>query len=84
MPVPIPASLVRHLKDGRCALFAGAGLSAGAGLPGWKQLLSILVEDVESEDPATATSAELRKLLDAGRLLDVADHCRQRVGELEP
>jgi hypothetical protein len=62
-------------------LFVGAGLSAGAGLPGWTALLSIMVAEVENEDPSDATGAELRKLLTAGKLLDVADHCRQRLGE---
>jgi hypothetical protein len=80
-PIPVPASLVRHLKAGRCALFVGAGLSAGAGLPGWIQLLEILVNEVQSEDPSAATGPELRKLLGAGKLLEVADHCRQRLGE---
>ena len=69
------------MREGRCALFVGAGLSAGAGLPGWTTLLSIMVAEVENEDPSDAAGAELRKLLGAGKLLDVADHCRQRLGE---
>lgn len=56
-------------------------MSVAAGLPGWMTLLSILVTDVENEDPSEATGAELRNLLDAGKLLEVADHCRQRLGE---
>lgn len=80
VPIPIPASLVRHLREGRCTLFVGAGLSAGAGLPGWGRLLDVMVTEVESEDTG-ASGPELRRLLAAGKLLDVADHCRQRLGE---
>jgi hypothetical protein len=81
MPIAIPASLVRHLTNGRCALFVGAGLSVGAGLPDWKKLLGSMITDVESEDESGGAGAELRRLVVAGKLLEVADHCRQRLGE---
>jgi CHAT domain-containing protein len=81
MPVPVPSSLVRHLKEGRCVLFVGAGLSVAAGLPDWKCLLLAMVADIESEGLSDGTAEELRKLIDSGKLLDVADHCRQRLGE---
>ncbi len=81
MPIPIPSSLVRHLKEGRCALFVGAGLSAAAGLPDWKKLLTVMVDELESEGGDDGASVELRTLIAAGKLLDVADHCRQRLGE---
>lgn len=35
--------LAPAILDGACVLFAGAGLSAGAGLPGWRSLLQQLV-----------------------------------------
>lgn len=81
MPIPVPASLVRHLKERRCVLFVGAGLSAAAGLPDWKTLLRGMVDEIESEGMPDAGVAELRQLIDANKLLDVADHCRQRLGE---
>lgn len=62
-------------------LFVGAGLSAAAGLPDWKTLLRGMVDEIESEGMPDAGIAELRYLIDAGKLLDVADHCRQRLGE---
>jgi len=77
----VPASLVRYLRDKRCVLFAGAGLSASAGLPGWKKLLTIMAKEVESEDGSSSVGAELQKLIEAGKLLEVADHARQRLGE---
>lgn len=81
MAVPIPSSLVRHLREGRCALFVGAGISAAAGLPGWTKLLGLLVAEVEAEDGASGASEELRRLIRLGKLLEVADHCRERLGE---
>ena len=30
---------LRQLRDGKCVLFAGAGLSAAAGFPTWENLL---------------------------------------------
>jgi hypothetical protein len=62
-------------------LFVGAGLSAAAGLPDWKNLLLAMITEIESDGVTDGSSAELRALIDAGKLLDVADHCRQRLGE---
>ena len=81
MPVRLPSSLVRHLRDGRCVLFVGAGLSAAAGLPDWKSLLESMVTEIENDGAADEGAAELRALIEGGKLLDVADHCRQRLGE---
>ncbi|HZN94418.1 MAG TPA: SIR2 family protein [Myxococcales bacterium] len=80
MAVKVPASLVRHLRGGRCVLFAGAGLSAQAKLPSWGKLLGDMVQAVGAEDPDEEGSAELKKLFDAGRYLDVADECKERLG----
>lgn len=38
----LPA-LVHYVRQGRCALFVGAGLSVGAGLPTWRQLMERIV-----------------------------------------
>ena len=81
MPIPIPASLVRHLKERRCVLFVGAGLSAAAGLPGWQKLVLSMVEELDSEGVTDGSTTELRTLVGSGKLLEVADHCRQRLGE---
>src|SRR5689334_15815623 len=80
MPLKVPASLVRHLNDGRCVLFVGAGLSAQAKLPNWGKLLGDLVQQVGADDPDEDSTAELQKLLAAGRFLDVADECKERLG----
>lgn len=37
------AAIASYVRAGRCALFVGAGLSAGAGLPGWSGLMRRIV-----------------------------------------
>jgi hypothetical protein len=44
--VAIPAGLLDALCAGSCVLFAGAGLSAGAGLPAWNELVARLAGDL--------------------------------------
>jgi hypothetical protein len=49
-PVPVEApelhALVQYVRAGRCALFVGAGLSAGAGLPTWDALMAKLIQRI--------------------------------------
>ena len=54
---------------------------AAAGLPDWKSLLESMVTEIENDGAADEGAAELRALIEGGKLLDVADHCRQRLGE---
>jgi hypothetical protein len=61
-------------------LFAGAGLSAWAKLPTWGKLLETLVNEVGNEG-ATADVDELQKLLAANKYLEVADCCKERLGQ---
>ena len=42
----IPQELVKQIAEGNSVLFVGAGLSLGAGLPGWGELLAPLCERV--------------------------------------
>lgn len=37
--MPVPAGLLEALRQDRCVIFIGAGLSAGAGMPDWKALV---------------------------------------------
>lgn len=69
----IPLSLTRHLAERRCVLFVGAGLSAAAGLPTWGGLLDEVLKELESNSDANAP--ELRRLWEAKKYLEVADHC---------
>jgi hypothetical protein len=42
-----PPALEQAILDGECVLFAGAGLSRGAGLPDWGQLMGRLARELE-------------------------------------
>ena len=76
-----PASLLRNLREGRCVLFCGSGLSAWARLPTWKAMLELIIEHLGEEIPDSPEIDELRKLLAAGKLLEVADHCKEALGQ---
>jgi hypothetical protein len=76
-----PNLLLRYIKEGRCIVFVGSGLSAGARLPTWKQLLLDVIAEMASALPGgEREEEELRKLVDQGKLLEVADHCKERMG----
>ncbi|HEY0972276.1 MAG TPA: SIR2 family protein [Gemmatimonadales bacterium] len=76
----LPA-LVSYIRAGRCILFVGAGLSAGAGYPTWTELVRRLVERTSAELRSEAARQELDELMSAGRLREVADFCRSVLGE---
>src|SRR5262245_1848116 len=44
--VPVPPALLDSIATGSSVLFAGAGLSAGAGLPAWNELVAHLARDL--------------------------------------
>jgi hypothetical protein len=79
-PTP-PDSLIQHLKNGRCALFVGAGLSAAAKLPTWTALLRDLIAEIQREYPDEHEREELNRMLDQGKLLEVAEYAREKLNE---
>jgi SIR2-like domain/CHAT domain len=79
--IPLPELLVRQLREGRMVLFAGAGLSAQAGLPSWRALLKDVVDATVAEAMADdAARTELERMLADGKLLQIADHCKDKLG----
>lgn len=79
--LPVPQQLLVHLREGRLVLFAGAGLSAQAGLPTWGSLLKDVVEATLAETvPGPGTRAELEGMIAAGKWLQIADHCKDQLG----
>ncbi len=74
-----PGTLVRYIKEGRCVVFVGAGLSAGAGLPTWSGLLNRIIE-TSSFPGGDEEAEELKGLVTKGKLLEVADHLKERLG----
>jgi SIR2-like domain len=81
MTPKLPGMLVRYIQQKRCVVFAGAGLSAGAGLPTWKGLLLKGIEELAGALPeGELHQEELRRLVDHGKLLEVADFCKEKLG----
>ena len=76
----VPPVLIKHLREGRCVLFVGSGLSAWGKLPTWRELLKLVVEELRGEDPNRPDLKELNDLIDAGKLLEVADYCKEKLG----
>ena len=79
--VPVPRQLLVHLREGRLVLFAGAGLSVQAGLPTWRSLIEDVVQRTVAEAvEGEQASAELAAMLAAGKWLQIADHCKEKLG----
>lgn len=83
----IPEMLVRRVREGRCCLFVGAGLSAqaqagdGTRLPTWKALLERMITwCVEHRIPLRADPSELAEVIEKGRLLVVAQELQESLG----
>ena len=81
-PKPPPA-LVQYLQEKRCVLFCGSGLSAWANFPTWETLLLQLIGQTvgETVNDQPDLEAELRRLLKTGKLLEVADYCKESLGQ---
>lgn len=67
--------VVKELNaDGRLALFVGAGVSMGCGLPGWSELVSRVVTNTWKEQP------DLAALLVKDKNILAARYARQKAG----
>jgi hypothetical protein len=81
MTPKLPGLLVRHIQQKRCVVFVGAGLSAGAGLPVWSKLLLNGINELVGALPeGELHQAELTRLVEQGKLLEVADFCKEKLG----
>lgn len=82
MNVPnVPRELVDQIARGNCVAFVGAGLSQGANLPGWQELLLQMLDWSEKHGVDLADRAELESYIEAGDLLLVAEEMRERLGK---
>ncbi len=77
----LPA-LVSYLREGRCVLFVGAGLSRPAGYPGWGDLMKQVVDGTSEILGDAARGDELDALMSRGQFIDVADQCRTLLGRI--
>ncbi|MFL5344976.1 MAG: SIR2 family protein [Hyalangium sp.] len=81
MTPKLPGLLVRYIQQKRCVVFVGAGLSAGAGLPTWKGLLLKGIDELVGSLPeGESHQEELRNLVEYGKLLEVAEFCKDKLG----
>lgn len=79
----IPTELVERIADGKAALFVGAGLSQGAGLPGWPQLLGEMLSHLEKRGGIQPDRPDLLTAIRQGDLLDIAETLRERLRDDE-
>ncbi len=80
--IEFPVDLITNLRVGQCVLYAGAGLSAVAGLPVWKEFASGLVEAVRKGGLITEEDRTFFcTALESGKTDHVVD---QIVGQVEP
>ena len=83
----VPEMLVRSIREHRCVLFAGAGLSVqaqaydGSRLPTWSALLDRMLDwCIEHRVQLRADPKEFREIIRRGRLLIVAQELQQSLG----
>jgi len=80
--------LIRKIREHRCVVFAGAGLSAqakandGSRIPTWKILIEQMVDwCVEHRVQLRAEPQEFREIIEKGRLLVVAQELQLSLGK---
>lgn len=83
----VPEMLVRQIREHRCVLFAGAGLSAqarseeGSSIPTWKTLLERMIDwCVDHRLQLRFEREEFKEVLERGRLLVVAQELQHSLG----
>lgn len=75
----VPEELVNQIAHGNCILFVGAGLSQGAKLPSWPDLLRQMLDWSEKYGIDMADRKEMESYIEGGELLLVADEMRERL-----
>lgn len=81
MSAEIPQELVEQIARGNGVLFVGAGLSQGAGLPGWPELLRKMMAWAEAHGVDMRDKVELEGYIASNELLLVAEEIRDRLGQ---
>lgn len=79
----LPNALIENIKDDLCVVWCGAGLSFLEGFPTWAELILRLVEACSENNLSTADLDELNQLQDSSYYDDVADFCRDFLGEAQ-
>lgn len=81
MVVEIPDELIEQIYRGNTILFVGAGLSAGAGLPRWHELMCQMIDWAEKNNiELDEYKEEFLKLIEEREFLLVAEELRDSMG----
>lgn len=82
-PKKIPSGLTKAYKEGRCAVFVGAGASQAVGFPSWNDFLGLLIDRCVAENLIEDADVEsYRSLVGAeGKQLSLASALKDRLGE---
>ncbi len=75
----LPEHLVDAVAHGVCVAFAGAGVSMSSGMPGWRDLVSNLIEEIRRIDPSK--EQEFGEQVVAGQLTQAAQYAKIELGE---
>jgi len=75
-----PKDLLDAIISGEAISIVGSGLSVAAGLPSWRKLLELMINECEQHVIDFSEGDELRNLLKEGSFAEVADECRSRLG----
>ena len=77
LDTPELAALANYIRERKCVLFVGAGLSRAAGLPDWGSLMRTIVDRTKLESATPEAAQELEALFDRGKYIELADQCRE-------
>jgi hypothetical protein len=77
----VPKDLVDQIARGNGIVFVRAGLSQGAGLPSWVDLLRQMLDWSGRHGKELTDRDELKRYIDNGELLLVAEEMRERLGK---
>jgi hypothetical protein len=83
-PSPTILQDLRHVyQSGSLIVFAGAGVSAAAGLPTWRDIAQQLRDRLHDEGSAPDVIAEMDDLIRRRQLIDALSAARHRLGDNE-
>ena len=77
----IPSELKEQITQGNCFVCIGAGLSQGAGLPSWPDMLFQMIDWCAKNSVDIADRVDIETGIKAGKLLTLAQTLTERMGK---
>src|ERR1043165_2855806 len=77
----IPSNLLQKIATGDCVVYVGAGLSRGAGLPDWPQLLKQMISWGEVNGVDLPHKADIENAINERKFLLAAEELTERFGD---